>query len=1360
MLKYRTRGNASPQGKQRIFLCCHPDDLEEQLEIIANELLDLYPSAALWYRDPSESRDAAVPEDDLAQMQLVVVPVTARFLRESNVARSTELPLAQELNIPVLPILDENSLAGEFNHICGDLQCLDRHAQENDPTALPYRDRLKRFLDSVLVGDDLAARVRAAFDAYVFLSYRKRDRAEAQQIMRLIHENPLCRDIAIWYDEFLVPGEGFNQAILDALDKSSVFALVVTPNLLENPNYVMTTEWPAARETGKPAIPIEALPTDPAKLAEFYAGLGESVSADDRAAVGAHLAEALRDVALEAHAGDPAHDYLIGLAYLMGIDTEVDRARALDLITAAANGGLPEACERLAAMYSNGDGVSRNYRAARDWQERLIAILEWVAKDEPTAENHIRLYNAYETLGEINQELGLPGNVQKAYLKMLDCALELRQKTDADARSLVSAACTKLGELYASDGHMDEASEYFEYAIDFDITLAEEAQDSAESASCLRRLARSCKNIGVLVEHEGNLERAAKWFSDSARFSTLLAEGEGTTADRALLVESCLNLGEFYKRQGYLDGCRPSFERALSIAEELEAENGALWSKRWLARSLLASGDLSKRDNEAQAALELFQRAVGAAEAVAETGSVEDRRLMARSYLELGKAFLDKGDPVLASANCNKAHDEYAQLVFEAGSRNVYLEYARSCSVLADAYFKRGMTGMARDAYKEALDAAQHAQFMVPDGMKETIVEPLVSIITSSLGLGKVYKAREEYSSAHALFGMAAEAAEELVQKTDAEIGRALLEKARREQEDAKAKMPAPEPERMPYRVTPPSEPDQAAISEHAVRIEEDSGPMAIAWQPATIPTDYDGAIATSALIDSYKEIAFFESHHEGHDESIFWYKRILGVLDALEKHDLYAPLFERETALEAIGSAYQAKGFLESSIAWRERCLETSKEDDDELSILITSTLLDECRKRLDEQRKKREGIRQAPAICNPDTLEKMELDDLQSYTDTCGGYVRELREACDYRQAARWLIRCADAESVLVRRSSGQLFREPLYNYINAGRLFNDLLDPEAAFSCFQKAEERINQINSSRYEAVWSEEDEDWLEPIVSHFGDDIVAEVQELLGDTASLMADMSGLTLYHYEKALAAVRRLADKDPSTYCGYAAMLCYKCAAASEKREETCTYFEDALDYGKRHLKQSGGEYAQLFIRVVEQELRMWGVGAPSEKPSKRIAVVFYSLDGNTRLAANELAKRAGADVFEIRAVKPYPAKGPLKILLGGKDATFDRCPKIELLDFDLSAYDSIAIGTPVWADKVAAPMNTFLKEHDFSGKRLALFVSSASGEAEKCLRDLAAKCAREVERVPVLSLKEPVKMDKAELSAQIDEFAKQL
>ena len=45
---------------------------------------------------------------------------------------------------------------------------------------------------------------RHAFDAYIFLSYRKKDRRYANELMRLIHNNPECRDIAIWFDEFFL----------------------------------------------------------------------------------------------------------------------------------------------------------------------------------------------------------------------------------------------------------------------------------------------------------------------------------------------------------------------------------------------------------------------------------------------------------------------------------------------------------------------------------------------------------------------------------------------------------------------------------------------------------------------------------------------------------------------------------------------------------------------------------------------------------------------------------------------------------------------------------------------------------------------------------------------------------------------------------------------------------------------------------------------------------------------------------------------------------------------------------------------------------------------------------------------------
>ena len=93
----------------------------------------------------------------------------------------------------------------------GELQYLDPYA--HDATAISYEEKLKKFLESVLISNEMAERIRKAFDAYIFLSYRKKDRKYANQLMRLIHSNPECRDIAIWFDEFLTPGESFKDSI-------------------------------------------------------------------------------------------------------------------------------------------------------------------------------------------------------------------------------------------------------------------------------------------------------------------------------------------------------------------------------------------------------------------------------------------------------------------------------------------------------------------------------------------------------------------------------------------------------------------------------------------------------------------------------------------------------------------------------------------------------------------------------------------------------------------------------------------------------------------------------------------------------------------------------------------------------------------------------------------------------------------------------------------------------------------------------------------------------------------------------------------------------------------------------------------
>ena len=398
--RFFTRGDSSVRGKARIYFTAHPDDYEKYFGEICKDILERQ-NCAIFCLDrdtmPEEVEDF---ELRMGEMQLLVVPVTRKLLETPNRAMDVEVPIATRKHIPILPLMQESGLDTLFGQKFGDLQYLDKY--NADPTALPYSYKLTKYLESVIVGNELAEKVRAAFDAYVFLSYRKKDRKYAQELMRLIHSNPFCRDIAIWYDEYLTPGEDFNDAIRAALEKSGLFALTVTPNLINELNYVFSIEYPMARSLGKQILPIEMLPTDRKKLSEMYTGIPDPIAASDPAAMSACLADMIHRIAITSNDKDPQHNFFIGLAYLSGIDVEIDHERAVQLITEAAKSNqCVEARKKLASMYRNGEGVPRDMEKAILWQGAAVMALGETAEKTQSEDDGIACLREAMEYGEM-----------------------------------------------------------------------------------------------------------------------------------------------------------------------------------------------------------------------------------------------------------------------------------------------------------------------------------------------------------------------------------------------------------------------------------------------------------------------------------------------------------------------------------------------------------------------------------------------------------------------------------------------------------------------------------------------------------------------------------------------------------------------------------------------------------------------------------------------------------------------------------------------------------------------------------------------------------------------------------------------
>lgn len=367
---FKTRASVNPKGKPRVYFTCHPDDFVKHFQRLCDDILEVQDCAIYYTEDMSHRMDEQDQEMGLKQMSLFVVPVTFKLLTTPNRAMQEDIAYAKRHHIPILPFMMEPHIDHIYSHPDNFGECQYLYPDSRDTTQIPYKDRLKNYLNGVLISDTVVSRIKAAFDAYVFLSYRKKDRFHANLLLKKIHEIPHFRDTAIWYDEFLTPGESFKENISQILNKSQDFLLMVTPNLLEENNYVKDIEYPMAVNTNMPILPIEMVKTDRDALSKAFNGIPECIDPGDLS--NRMLASSPTNSTSDADRS-PEHLFLMGLAYLQGVDVEVNRERAIALITAAAEAGHREAIEKLYRLYSGEDGNAfTNQSKALKWGEKIV----------------------------------------------------------------------------------------------------------------------------------------------------------------------------------------------------------------------------------------------------------------------------------------------------------------------------------------------------------------------------------------------------------------------------------------------------------------------------------------------------------------------------------------------------------------------------------------------------------------------------------------------------------------------------------------------------------------------------------------------------------------------------------------------------------------------------------------------------------------------------------------------------------------------------------------------------------------------------------------------------------------------------
>lgn len=525
----RTKGNVDPAGKPRVYFTCHREDFVRYFDKLCEDIFKTHDCAIYYTQNMEEALDEENIDVDLDRMNLFVVPVTFRLMDQPCRAMQVDIAYAKERKIAILPFMMESGIDGIYAlpKNFGERQYLSPFS--NDSTEISYEEKLKKYLDAVLISDEMAKRVRAAFDAYIFLSYRKKDRRHANELMKIIHNIPGCRDIAIWYDEFLTPGESFVENIEKAMSKSQLFTLLVTPNLLENGNFVMNEEYPAARRANMKILPTEMVKTDREELISKFSGIPTPVYPTD-GEFGSIMAKALSRVAMMDNDDEPEHNFLIGIAYLNGIDVEKNVERGIKLITMAAEAGLPEAMEMLYNIYLSGIQVEYNIFEAQKWAERLSDYYT----DDPDSDDKIMLLWTHNLCYTYH----MSGNVRAAAI-LGETVLEHKAKLLGEEHPDTLMAINNLALVYRDMGEEHAGKYYQMIERAYNIarrTLGEEHPDTLLYLS----------NLGIAMQAVGDFN-SAKEVSERVyqiRARVLGEEHPRTIESLSDVALSYLNLGD------------------------------------------------------------------------------------------------------------------------------------------------------------------------------------------------------------------------------------------------------------------------------------------------------------------------------------------------------------------------------------------------------------------------------------------------------------------------------------------------------------------------------------------------------------------------------------------------------------------------------------------------------------------------------------------------------------------------------------------------------------------------------------------------------------------------------------------------
>lgn len=132
------------------------------------------------------------------------------------------------------------------------------------------------------------------------------------------------------------------------------------------------------------------------------------------------------------------------------------------------------------------------------------------------------------------------------------------------------------------------------------------------------------------------------------------------------------------------------------------------------------------------------------------------------------------------------------------------------------------------------------------------------------------------------------------------------------------------------------------------------------------------------------------------------------------------------------------------------------------------------------------------------------------------------------------------------------------------------------------------------------------------------------------------------------------------------------------------------------------------------------------------------IYYSYTGRGDIVTQKMQEK-GYDIRKVETVKSLPKSFFWGMMVGGFQAGTKKKAALKEFDQDISNYEEIVIGSPIWNGAFTPAINSVLSLLDLSNKKLSFVFYSGSGEGKKAVK----RINKEYPNTPYIFLKDPKK-----------------